>query len=251
MFTNERQDEILQILKEKRSATVKKLADSLFVSTATIRRDLNEMQKLGLIERSHGGAVILEEADEVSIFVRINENAKEKERAAFQALNAIPKDFKSVFLDSSSTVLALAQRLDLSRKTVMTNNLQTAVLLSRMDNVNLLIPGGNIYATGNSVVGSWTTSLLKDFSFDLMLSSCAAIKDKCAFETSIEQREIKRTVFERSDYKILVCDHSKLIKKGTYMYEPLSCFDKVVFDYLTDDDKSALDGVPLYSPVKV
>lgn len=251
MLTNERQEQILNILKMRHSATVKTLANSLFVSTATIRRDLNEMQKLGLIERSHGGAVILEEADEVSIFVRINENAKEKERAAFQALNLIPKDFKSVFLDSSSTVLALAQRLDLSRKTVMTNNLQTAVALSRMDDVNLLIPGGNIYSKGNSVVGSWTTSLLKDFSFDLMLCSCAAIKDKCAFENSIEQREVKRTVFERSECRILVCDHSKLTKKGTYMFQPLSCFDGVVFDYLTDEDRNSLGDARVFSSKKV
>ena len=78
MLTNERQEQILNILKIKHSATVKNLANSLFVSDATIRRDLCEMQKLGLIERSHGGAVILEEADEVSIFVRINENAANK-----------------------------------------------------------------------------------------------------------------------------------------------------------------------------
>lgn len=250
MLTNERQEEILNILKKRHSATVKNLATALFVSDATIRRDLNEMQKLGLIERSHGGAVILEEADEVSIFVRINENAKEKERAAFQALNVIPKDFKSVFLDSSSTVLALAQRLDLSHKTVMTNNLQTAIALSRMDNVNLLIPGGNIFSKGNSVVGSWTTSLLKDFSFDLMLCSCAAIKDKCAFENSIEQREVKRSAFERSEKKILICDHSKLTKKATYMFQPLSAFDNVVFDYLTDEDKNLLENVSIYPSVK-
>lgn len=250
MLTNERQEEILNILKTKRSATVKELADLLFASAATVRRDLSEMQKLGLIERIHGGAVILEEADEVSIFVRINENAKEKERAAFQALSAIPKDFKSVFLDSSSTVLALAQRLDLSRKTVMTNNLQTALLLSKMKDVNLLIPGGNVFTTGNSVVGSWTTSLLSEFSFDLMLCSCAAIKDKCAFETSIDQREVKRAVFERSEHKILVCDHSKLTRKGTYLFKPLSAFDSVAFDYLTAEDEKSLEGVPLFSPAK-
>lgn len=250
MLTNQRQEQILNILKKKHSATVKNLAATLFVSDATIRRDLCEMQKLGLVERSHGGAVILEEADEVSIFVRINENAKEKERAAFQALKVIPKDFKSVFLDSSSTVLALAQRMDLSHKTVMTNNLQTAIALSRMDDVNLLIPGGNIFSKGNSVVGSWTTSLLNDFSFDLMLCSCAAIKDKCAYENSIEQREVKRTVFERSERKILICDHNKLTKKATYAFEPLSAFDNVVFDYLTEEDKLLLGNACVYPSTK-
>ena len=132
----------------------------------------------------------------------------------------------------------------------MTNNLQTAIALSRMGDINLLIPGGNIFSKGNSVVGSWTTSLLKDFSFDLMLCSCAAIKDKTAYENSIEQREVKRSAFERSERRILICDHSKLTKKATYMFQPLSAFDNVVFDYLTDEDKDLLENVPVYPSAK-
>lgn len=107
---------------------VKNLAASFYVSEATIRRDLKEMQAMGLIERSHGGAVLPENAEEVSIFVRIGKNAKEKERAATNALKILPEfTFKSVFVDSSSTALALAERMDLSYKTVVTNNLQTAM----------------------------------------------------------------------------------------------------------------------------
>lgn len=245
MLNDLRQDKILSYLKEHTSATVKELAAALYVSDATVRRDLSRMQELGLLRRSHGGAVILQEADEVSLFVRINENAKAKERAAYRALKEIPKDFRSVFLDSSSTVLALAQRLDLSHKTVMTNNLQTAMLLPRSQDMNLMIPGGSIYPVGNSVMGSWTNSLLKDFSFDLMLCSCAAVADKNAYETSIEQREIKRTVFDRSESRILVCDRSKLGRRGTYLFEPLSAFDKVVFDELTEAERAALEGAPL------
>ena len=245
MLNDLRQDKILSYLKEHTSATVKELAAALYVSDATVRRDLSRMQELGLLRRSHGGAVILQEADEVSLFVRINENAKAKERAASRALKEIPKDFRSVFLDSSSTVLALAQRLDLSHKTVMTNNLQTAMLLPRSQDMNLMIPGGSIYPVGNSVMGSWTNSLLKDFSFDLMLCSCAAVADKNAYETSIEQREIKRTVFDRSECRILVCDRSKLGRRGTYLFEPLSAFDKVVFDELTEAERAALEGAPL------
>ena len=90
MSINERHNAILTILKEKKSAKVGELASVLFVSEATVRRDLAEMQKLGLIERSHGGAFLSDNADEVSIFVRMNKNAKEKERAASNALPYIP-----------------------------------------------------------------------------------------------------------------------------------------------------------------
>lgn len=126
MAINERQNEILRTLKESKTASVNALAKALYVSEATIRRDLAEMKSMGLIERSHGGAILPENAEEISIFFRMEKNANEKERAATKALPHIPP-FKSLFIDSSSTALALAERLDLSFKTVVTNNLQTAL----------------------------------------------------------------------------------------------------------------------------
>ena len=118
MALTERQNEILKRLKENKTASVNELAKTLFVSEATIRRDLAEMKSMGLVERSHGGALLPENAEEMSIFFRMEKNANEKERAATKALPYIPS-FKSVFIDSSSTALALAERLDLSFKTVV------------------------------------------------------------------------------------------------------------------------------------
>lgn len=91
MLTNERQNKIMDFLKEHKTAVVRELAASLYVSEATVRRDLKEMQKMGLIERSHGGAILPENAEEVSIFVRMNKNAKEKERAATNALREMAR----------------------------------------------------------------------------------------------------------------------------------------------------------------
>lgn len=101
MAINERQNEILRTLKESKTASVNALAKALYVSEATIRRDLAEMKSMGLIERSHGGAILPENAEEISIFFRMEKNANEKERAATKALPHIPP-FKSLFIDSLS-----------------------------------------------------------------------------------------------------------------------------------------------------
>ena len=76
MFNNERYKAISEYLKNNQRAKVKELADMLFVSPATIRRDLVEMQKLGMLERSHGGAIYTENANEVSIFIRLEKLGK-------------------------------------------------------------------------------------------------------------------------------------------------------------------------------
>ncbi|MBQ8884839.1 MAG: DeoR/GlpR transcriptional regulator [Clostridia bacterium] len=215
MLINERQNKILEFLKKNKTAYVKALARALYVSEATVRRDLNEMQKSGLIERSHGGAILPDNADEISMFVRMNKNAKEKELAATNALKHLP-DFKTVFVDSSSTALALAERMDLNFKTVVTNSLLSAMQLSKKQNVNLILLGGNVQYNTNSATGSWTARLVREFSFDLMLSSCAAVNENGVFERSLEQKEIKLAAFERSKTRILIVDSSKFSDVASY-----------------------------------
>jgi DeoR family fructose operon transcriptional repressor len=229
MALTERQNEILKWLKENKSAGVNELSKALFVSEATIRRDLAEMKSMGLVERSHGGALLPENAEEISIFFRMEKNANEKERAATKALPYIPP-FKSLFIDSSSTALALAERLDLNFKTVVTNNLQTAIQLSKKPNLNLILLGGNVHFNTNSATGSWTARQLEDFAFDLMISSCAAVIGDSSFERSLDQKEIKRAAFLRCKQKILLVDHTKFTAHGTYRLAALSDYDLVVTD---------------------
>ena len=229
MALTERQNEILRILKENKSAGVNELARDLYVSEATIRRDLAEMKSMGLIERSHGGALLPENAEEISIFFRMEKNASEKERAATKALLHIPP-FKSVFIDSSSTALALAERIDLNYKTVVTNSLPTALQLSKKPNVNLILLGGSVQYNTNSTTGGWTARQLNDFTFDLMLSSCAAVINGEAYERSLEQKELKRAAFNRCRQRVLILDHTKFEAHGTYRLASLSEYDVVALD---------------------
>ena len=231
MALTERQNEILRILKENKTAGVNELAQDLFVSEATIRRDLTEMKSMGLLERSHGGAILPENAEEISIFFRMEKNANEKERAATKAIPYIPP-FKSVFIDSSSTALALAERIDLNFKTVVTNSLPTASQLSKKPNINLILLGGTVHFNTNSATGSWTARQMEDFAFDLVISSCAAVIGNETFERSLDQKEIKRAAFKRCKKKILVVDHTKFNAHGTYRLSALSEYDLVATDML-------------------
>ncbi len=248
MVNPDRQKLILEVLKEKKSATVTDLAQKLYVSEATIRRDLTEMKSTGLIERSHGGASLPDNADEISIFVRMEKNAREKERAATIALGHLPP-FKSVFIDSSSTALALAERMDLSTKTVVTNNLHTAIRLAKKPNINLVLLGGNIQYNTISTTGSWTTRQLGDFVFDLMLTSCAAVIDGATFERSLEQKEIKKAAFTRCATKFLIADNTKFSAFATYRMTGLEDYDYLVTDLAPDEklvEQCAKNGTQLF-----
>ena len=229
MALNERQNEILRLLKEQKKVSVSKLAKLFYVSEATVRRDLAEMNGMGLVERSHGGALLPENSEEISIFFRMEKNANEKEKVATKALPHFPP-FKSVFIDSSSTTLALAERMDFNFKTVVTNNLQTAIQLSKKPNVTLIMLGGSVQYNTISATGSWTARQLDDFRFDLMICSCAAVLDGNTYERSLDQKEIKRAAFKRCKQKILLVDHTKFTAHGTYRLAALHDYDLVVTD---------------------
>lgn len=229
MLVNERQNEIVRYLQNRTTATVRELARYFYVSEATIRRDLSEMQRLGLIDRSHGGAGLPEGAGEISMFVRIEKNAKEKEIAVSNALKIIPP-FVAAFIDSSSTALSLARRMDFRGKTVVTHSLQTATAISRQRGAEVILLGGNLQYNMTSVSGSWTIAQIREFSFDLSITSCAALSSDGSYERSLVQRDIKRAAFERSKSRILIADNTKFSCAAPFFTAPLSSFDKIVLN---------------------
>lgn len=225
----ERQKEIMALLKEKGKVSVDELASKLYVSEATIRRNLVELKSLGLIERAHGLALLADHSEEISIFVRISKNAHEKEKAVSNVIPHLP-EFQSVFIDGSSTALALAQRIDLSHKTVVTYGVQTTVALSKKEDINLILLGGNVQQNTVSATGSWTVRQLNEFSFDLMICSCTAVEDDMVLERTMEQKEIKYAGFMRSKHKILIVDHFKFGRSGIHRFANLGDFDIVATD---------------------
>lgn len=227
MFSSERINTIYAYLKEHKSATVAELTKFLYASEATVRRDLTRMQQMGMIERSHGGAVLVENTGEQSIFVRQEKNAKEKDATLSVALKFLP-EFKSVFIDNSSTCLALAERMNLAHKIVITNGLQVAMRLSQKESVSIIMPGGEVHYNTNSVTGALTCSMLRSFSCDLMLSSCAGLDEEGTYENSIETMQIKQTAYEQCRTRLLLADDSKFGKTSVYRTRRVTDYDALI-----------------------
>jgi DeoR family fructose operon transcriptional repressor len=103
MSISKRQNEILDIIKERVYVSVNELASLSFTSTSSIRRDLTELQNLGLVKRSYGGVSMAELTDRVAGFYsRALQNVKEKRIIAEKA-SSLLRDGQSILLDSSTT----------------------------------------------------------------------------------------------------------------------------------------------------
>ena len=232
MFSLKRQDEILEILNGKKSATVEELAAELFVSGATVRRDLAQMEKQGLLRRTHGGAMLFKSsAEESALAIREQENTAAKRAIANIAFSLL-KNGDSVFVDSSSTVGFVIPLLNnLKYLSVTTIGLKNALLLSQTNSVKIYIAGGQIHNHSNSITGTDTMDYISRIHADIALISCSGADISAGFtDADIEQSKLKRQMRENSDKVAMLCDSTKFGK--TFM-----CTDFTIdeIDYLITD----------------
>ena len=125
MAIQKRQEEILEYLRIHRFASIAELAETLYTSQATVRRDVEKLAAMGALKTVYGGVVLAEyENTPVPIFFRDKENSASKERIAEKAA-ALIRDNSTVIFDSSSTVRRMCKHI-INRRglTVITNYLR-------------------------------------------------------------------------------------------------------------------------------
>lgn len=232
MLTLERQEEILEILNKNKSVTVEELASELFVSGATIRRDLRAMEKQGLIKRSHGGAMPFKSSAEESAFaIREQLNTAAKKTIASLASKLI-KNGHSLFLDSSTTTGSIIPLLNsFNYLSVTTIGLRNAMLLSQTNNIKIYIAGGQIQNHSNSITGTDTMDYISRIHADISLISCSGVDINNHFtDASIEQAKLKQQMRRNSEKVAMLVDSTKFNK--TFMCTDFS-FEEI--DYLITD----------------
>jgi len=211
MFEEERHNKILNIINTRKSAKVAELSKALYVSAATVRRDLAKMERSGLIKRSHGGAVLFESSNaESAISVRELENIKEKKLIAELAISFISSN-SVIFMDSSSTAgMVIPYLSQFKYLTVITNGLKNALLLSEKTEARIHMPGGIVNSRSNSLLGSDTLDYLSALNAELAVFSCSGLTPNNGItDASFDQSRLKKALIRNSKVRILLCDSSK------------------------------------------
>ena len=232
MLTIERQEEILEILNKNKSATVETLSKELFVSAATIRRDLRAMEKQSLIRRSHGGAMVFQSAsDESAVVIREQENVAQKRAIANLAVRLIRNGY-NLFIDSSTTVgFVIPHFNNFSYLSATTTGLKNALLLSETNNVKIYIAGGLIANHSNSITGTDTMDYITRIHANLSLVSCSGFDLYAGFtDADIEQSKLKKQMRKNSDKLAMLCDSTKIGKKFMSTDFTLSDIDFLITD---------------------
>lgn len=229
MLIANREDQILEILKKERSASVVRLAKELYASEPTIRRDLSRLEAKGFIKRVYGGAVIGGAPDrEIPYDVRASEQEDAKVIIAKKAKELIKKG-DVIFLDGSSSAYHLALELGgVEDILVITSGARTALALAEKG-VRVISTGGRMIIRSYTYVGSHAEACVRGINADVAFFSCRGLsEDGEMSDISIEEINLRRAMMERARKKVLLCDTSKRGKSYVYSMGSVEEIDVVV-----------------------
>lgn len=232
MMAEERRMQILQILRSEGRAKVNELVRRFNTSAVTIRSDLNELDQRGLVQRSHGGAVIQDTVfRESPVHERIKSQSKEKQRIGAMAATLV-REGETIILDSGTTTLEVARHLkNIPNLQVITNGVNIASELLGSRNTQIIMMGGTVRNDSASIVGRATEDMLEQFSADkLFLCGAGCDPDFGVSGTNLEETMANRAMLRAAREIIVVADASKFGKRSMSLIASFSEVDIVISD---------------------
>ncbi|HOJ00440.1 MAG TPA: DeoR/GlpR family DNA-binding transcription regulator [Anaerolineaceae bacterium] len=233
MLSDERRAVLINRLREDGYVQAAEIAEELSVSTATIRRDLVFLQQEGFCMRTRGGAVRSSQGTtlELPYALKKQKFVAEKEAIAREAVRLI-ENGDTLILDSGSTTYALASLLtEKQRLTVVTNDLQIAILLASNPSVHLVCTGGIARPHVFTLQGSEVVNFIKTLRVDkTFLGTDAIHEDGTIGNVNMEEVAIKQAMMKAASTVILLADSSKFTVKGFAQVGTLAEVDILITD---------------------
>ncbi len=228
----ERRHEILNHIHQAGRATVAELSRLFGVSEVTIRGDLQKLADQNLLVRTHGGAIPAHRLPaEISLALRQQQQVAAKNQIG-EAGAALIQDGDSVFLDTSSTALAIARHLHSHRYvTVITNSIEVVNELMNHPDLTVVVTGGRLRRETQSLIGMDGLDSLRRFNIRKGffgahgLSLAAGLTD-----VSADEAEIKRQMAGMCQQVIAVIDATKWGRAGLASFAGLSDIHTVITD---------------------
>ena len=215
MLAIERRREILARLSVDGKVIVSELAKDFDVTEETIRRDLERLDKEGLVSKTYGGAVSKQNpALDLPYNIREGVNVLQKQKISDEVSELI-NDGERIMLDSSSTALYVVKKLKNKKNlTIITNSVKILIELADKPDWTVLSTGGLLKNGALSLTGSSAEKMINSYHVDTAICSCKGIDTVMGVTDSNEKDSlIKQAMFASAERRILALDSEKFDKK--------------------------------------
>jgi DeoR family transcriptional regulator, fructose operon transcriptional repressor len=231
MNLNERQLEIIRIVQRLKQVEVHDLSSRFATSLVTIRKDLDVLQERGILQRTHGGAILAEDIEKtIPIGQKLGSQVRAKEALAQTAKNLI-FDCRTVALDAGSTTLSVARQLKKCDLLVVTNSLLIAREFSSCESGALVLLGGAWRKESSCFIGPQTLAMLDRLNIDIAFLGATGFSAEGGFtcQNSIEA-QVKERILKRADRRFIVADSSKYKTKAFSTFASFNQVDGLIVD---------------------
>ena len=231
-MNNPRQLQLLEEVRQRQSASVEQLADTLGVTLQTVRRDVQRLAEQGLVMRFHGGVRMPNSTVEnLAHTQRETLHAEGKARIARAVAAQVPHGC-SLILNIGTTTEAIARALLHHRGLrVLTNNLNVAAILSGNPDCEVIVAGGVVRPRDRGIVGEAAVDFIRQFRVDIALIGISGIEPDGSLR-DFDYREVKvaQTIIEQAREVWLAADHSKFNRPAMVQLATLEQIDRLFTD---------------------
>lgn len=228
MLQIERQDQIMELLAKTPALRIGQIATALYISEATVRRDLAAMEQKGLVQRVYGGVTLKKE--DMPLDFRHRDNAAAKEEIAAKAA-ALIREGQTVFLDSSSTAQHLLPHLAHFHDLTVITNSHRAMEQLATTKLRLICTGGDLVKRNMAYVGRTAEEALERLCPEIAFFSSQGVgTDGEVTDASEGETSLRRVVLRRALHTVFLCDSSKVGKKFLYRLGRLCEMGEIVTD---------------------
>jgi len=228
-----RQQALLNHVRAHGEVLVEPIAEAMDVTPQTIRRDLNTMCAMRLLQRVHGGAVLSDGVSNLGYEARKRMREQEKRRIG-QAAAALIPDESSLFVNIGTTTEAVAEQLvERFGLLVVTNNLNVVEVLRQNKTISTMIAGGRVRAEDGGIVGEASERFINQFKMNNAVIGVSAIDDDgTLLDFDHEEVRVAKAIIANARSVTLVADASKFERTAPMRIAHLAEVNHVVTDKL-------------------
>jgi len=231
MIIYERQETILNYLKENKFSTIKELSKIVWASESSVRRDIKVLEQKGYVDQVYGGVTLAGYSNKViPIGLRDSNNSTIKDELAKEASKYI-FDGATILMDGSSTVRRILKYTNIFKNLkIITNN---QLIFSECSNpqIKLYCTGGLFDSQSNIFTGNTAENYIDSINADIVFFSSQAISnDGEISDVSEEETSLRKKMLSRSKTKIFLCDSSKLGLEKTFVLCTKDDIDLIICD---------------------
>ncbi|WP_214225885.1 DeoR/GlpR family DNA-binding transcription regulator [Pedobacter sp. B4-66] len=227
----ERKKKILMILDEFDSLSVMEISEKLSISPATVRRDLQDLSEEGVLQRTHGGAMKLDNLPLVAFNKKQTANVESKQEIGkVAAANVVDGD--TIFMDCGSTVFAMCAHLKkLSRLKIITNSLPIVAELVDTPGISINLIGGELDKERRAVHGDMAVQHIDTYHATKAFVGVDGISVKNGLTAHSEKEsQITKAFLRNAERVYLLTDSSKIGKDAYVKFETLKAIDFLITD---------------------